>query len=328
MLVSRESTSQSRKRRCRSNADSHASSTQRALTMNRMLSVFLISIAACIACSERAHAWGDEGHRIVALIAYEHLDAAAKARLDALLKRDTDPLTTHDIASEATWADKLRDSDAPSAKAFAEQTAHWHYADIALASADLDAACYQHPPLPKATLASQGPAKDCVVDKIDQFIAELKSPNTSRAERLLALKFVLHFVGDLHQPLHASDDDDRGGNTKQVVAAGIEPGNLHHYWDTEFVRRLGRDPAAVARTLERSITPRQVAIWSGGTTADWAKQSFDVSRTSVYGTLPAPDADGQYRLPAPYIDLATQTVRQRLSRAGVRLATVLNRALG
>ncbi|WLA46706.1 MULTISPECIES: S1/P1 nuclease [Bradyrhizobium] len=74
-----------------------------------------------------------------------------------------------------------------------------------------------------------------MVDKSQQFAAELANPATDVEEQVAALKFLLHFVGDVHQPLHSSDDHDRGGNAKRVSATGLSAGNLHHFWDTEFV---------------------------------------------------------------------------------------------
>ena len=156
-----------------------------------------------------AFAWGVEGHEIIALIAERYLDPAVRAKVAALLAADTDTLTDHDIASEATWADKYRDSDRNTTKARYEATWRWHFVDIELAEPDLASACFGHPPLPLGVPASEGPPRACVVDKIVQFAAELDNPATSAPEQLLALKFLLHLVGDLHQPLHAADDQPR-----------------------------------------------------------------------------------------------------------------------
>jgi len=88
--------------------------------------------------------------------------------------------------------------------------------------------------------ASGGPPNACVVDKIRQFNTELAAPGTDPQERIIALKFLLHFVGDVHQPLHSADDHDQGGNSKRVSARGFPAGNLHHFWDTEFVEQWKR----------------------------------------------------------------------------------------
>ena len=86
--------------------------------------------------------------------------------------------------------------------------------DVELGQPDLVAACFGHPALPLGIPASKGPPQACVVDKINQFSAELGDPATAYSEQLVALKFLLHFVGDLHQPLHASDDHDSGGRRR------------------------------------------------------------------------------------------------------------------
>src|SRR5437868_14494993 len=94
---------------------------------------------------------------------------------------------------------------------------------------DLTSACFGRAPLPAQTTASQGPAQDCIVDKIAQFQRELTDLATPTDERRMALQFLLHFVGDLHQPLHSSDDNGRGGNNKTVTAPGRPRGKLHAF---------------------------------------------------------------------------------------------------
>jgi len=270
-------------------------------------------------------AWGDKGHEIVALIADSFLQPDVRRRVGAMLAADTDPLTAHDIAAEATWADAYRQADIDGSRA---RTRKWHFVDIELYAPDLDLACFKHLPLPPGTLASLGPANSCVVDKIAQFTAELGNRATPVEEQLVALKFLLHFVGDVHQPLHASDEDDRGGNDKRVSAYGFRSGNMHHYWDTEFVALLGTEPRQVAQTLVRAIPPAQLRNWSRGTAADWALEAFAMARDDAYGQLPPPTRRYTYRLTPRYIDMAVRDTRLQLARAGVRLAYVLNTALG
>jgi hypothetical protein len=274
-----------------------------------------------------ALAWGNEGHEIIALIAENYLEPAVRAKVAKLLAADTDALTDHDIASEATWADKYRDSDRNTSKIRYEATWRWHFVDIELAAPDLASACFGHPPLPPGVPASQGPPQACVVDKIDQFATELSDPATSAPEQLLALKYLLHFVGDLHQPLHAADDHDAGGNKKLVAAAGLNPGNLHHYWDVEFFERLGTDPRQVAGSLIGQISEEQRLGWSSGTPADWAVEAFAIARRDPYGLLPPPGDHGTYSLAPAYVEQAVRDSALQLSRAGVRLAFVLNQAL-
>jgi hypothetical protein len=238
----------------------------------------------------------------------------------------TDSLTGHDIASAATWADKYRDANINGSR---DRTRQWHFIDIEIGAPNLDAACFNHPPIPAGGTASNGDPADCVVDKIQQFAAELQNPMTDPEEQIAALKFVLHFVGDLHQPLHAADDNhDRGGNNKRVSAAGFRAGNLHHFWDTEFVEQLGPDAKRIASDLIGHISKDQEKEWAAGEPSAWAQESFQVAKDDVYGQLPASNARGSFRLSDEYVTDAVQDVSLQLSKAGVRLAFVLNRALG
>jgi hypothetical protein len=167
--------------------------------------------------------------------------------------------------SAATWADKFRDANTGGSRT---KTRQWHFVDIEISAPDLDQACFGHPAIPAGTLASDGPVNDCVIDKIQSFAAELANPATDLEEQIVALKFVLHFVGDMHQPLHASDDHDRGGNDKRVTAAGFRAGNLHHFWDTEFVNQLGTDAKTIASDLIGHISKTKEQQWQSGTLAD------------------------------------------------------------
>jgi hypothetical protein len=275
-----------------------------------------------------AHAWGDEGHEVVGLIADHYLEPDVRAKVTAILAEDRTGLTpSTQIGEEATWADKFRDSDRNTAKVHYDQTRNWHFVDLELPGPDLQTACFSRPALPKDTPASLGPSDDCIVDKLDEFMAELKSATTSKQERLFALQFLLHFVGDIHQPLHASDDQDRGGNLKMVTAPGIASNNLHHDWDTEFVARLGPNATIVAQQLIVGITDAQRAQWTTGTSAGWAMESFAIARDHAYGLLPAADSPNHYRLSAAYVSDAITVTQTQLSKAGVRLAFVLNQAL-
>jgi hypothetical protein len=288
-----------------------------------------LCVAIALLCnavwSSPVWAWGDEGHEVIALIAESRLDPIARKNVDALLAADTDALTAPNIAAAATWADKFRDSDRNGAR---QNTRLWHFVDLELSEPDLGRACFGHPALPAGTLASNGPAQDCVVDKIDEFAAELANPSTDPSERVVALKFLLHLVGDLHQPLHASDDHDRGGNDKRVSAAGLHAETLHHYWDTEFVEQLGPDPKQIAATLIAHISASDARTWGQGNPANWAMDSFKVAKDDAYGRLPAPDTGGKYLLTDTYVAMADRDVALQLSKAGVRLAVMLNRVLG
>jgi hypothetical protein len=272
----------------------------------------------------RALAWGDEGHEVVALIAQSFLDQDVRRRVNAILASDTDSLTAHDIASAATWADKFRDANLQGSR---QQTRQWHFVDIEISSPDFDAACFNHPTIPTGQRASAGPADDCVVDKIEEFAAELANSATDLEEQVAALKFLLHFLGDIHQPLHSSDDHDRGGNDKRVSANGFRANNLHHFWDTEFVDQLGPDAKTIASDLIGHITSDQQREWQTGSPADWARESFDLATKDAYGQLPTPSAHSSFRLSDEYVTMATNDASIQLSKAGVRLAMILNQAL-
>lgn len=299
----------------------------------------LAIVAALLLPAGGAWAWGDVGHEVVALIAWGRLDAPVRDKIQQLLATDTHALRMADgrmtnvsFATQATWPDYYRQSQGPAGLPY-QQTHRWHFADIEIKGGTLDQACFSYPALPPGLPASEGAEEDCVVDKIVQFKTELASPATAPAERLLALKYLLHFVGDVHQPLHASDDHDAGGNAKRVSAAGIPAGKLHHYWDTEFVLRLPapqRTADAIAATLAPRITASQAHQWSSPDPRAWALEANATARSKAYGELPPPKVVAgvaTYALSPAYVNDATAAVRVQLEKAGVRLALLLNDAM-
>ena len=159
----------------------------------------------------------------------------------------------------------------------------------------------------------------------NQFLAELKNPKTDFEERLLALKFLLHFVGDLHQPLHTADNHDRGGNEVKVWS-GSKALALHHLWDVEFVHALARMPVTLSQVLLMQITPAQAANWKAGTPEDWAWEVFAIAQEHTYGDPPL-SAGETAQLNRAYVENAKADVALQLSRAGVRLAHLLNQTL-
>jgi hypothetical protein len=289
--------------------------------MKRIIS--LAVVGAVIAAASPAAAWGELGHKVTALIAYRHLTPKARAKVDALLASDTDTLTQPDFASRATWADQYRASH--------RETAEWHFVDIEIDHPDLAAACFGFPALKAGQPASQGPARDCVVDKIEEFAAELGNPATTPAERLLALKFLIHFVGDLHQPLHASDHDDRGGN-----CIGLSPSpdgratNLHAYWDTTAVEEQDGSAEQIAARLDGQITREQMKTWIAGNPRTWAVESFQIAKSDAYALpfRPTCNDHGSITLSAAYQAEARKDAALQIEKAGIRMADVLNRALG
>jgi hypothetical protein len=289
----------------------------------RASALTMVFAAALLLDSGSAFAWGDLGHEVTALIAYRHLTAKARAALDALLASDPDSLTQPDFASRATWADKYRTSH--------RETSSWHFIDVEIDRPDMAAACFGFPALVPGQLASQGPAQDCVVNKIEEFFAELKSPATAPAERVLALKFLIHFVGDLHQPLHAADHSDRGGNCVALSPSpdGVDT-NLHAYWDVGAVATLGRSAPEIAARLNADISQDDLNSWTQGDARSWAQESFALGQKDAYAIVNRPtcQSPGSTALTADYQTQAQEDAALQIERAAVRIAGLLNAALG
>jgi nuclease S1 len=265
--------------------------------------VFTLAAALVLVLSGRAHAWGYEAHRVVAEIAEQYLAPETERQIRELLALEN--ATT--LAEVSTWADEIRPQR--------PQTAPWHFVDIPI-----------HPPA--GTPEGYDPARDCqrrdcVVAKIGDMAAVLRDKTAAQRERLEALKFLVHFVADVHQPLHAADDFDRGGTDVHVEFMGRRT-NLHAVWDSGVLAAAGiSDERAYALDLARSISPGELGEWSADTPADWANESYGVASHLIYGEWP--HAPGP--LPASYEQAAIYVVNVQLQKAGVRLAAALNDAL-
>lgn len=276
-------------------------------------------------------AWGDQGHEVVGIIAYARLAPTAKKNIDALLATDTDDLTAADFVSRTTWADKYRDSDRNTTRIRYLATREWHFVDIEIGEGKIDAPCYFYPKLPAGVPASAGPAKACLIDKINQFAAELINPKTEQKERQVALKYLLHLIGDLHQPLHTASNHDRGGNAVPVLFADhSKAANLHAYWDHHIVESLGDDRQALGKWLNKQVSLAQSEAWTKGSTIDWAMDSFGQAKRVVYDFNRKHHKLDDQGLSANYLDhsynqRALPLVREQLSKAGVRLAAILNK---
>lgn len=261
----------------------------------RRPTVFLL---ACCLLVPNAHAWGPEGHRIVAELAQRHLSPAAEAQVERLLA----PEHTQRLADVATWPDEMQDD--PSQQALWKATRGLHY--INFRNRDCD---YQPP----------RDCRDgrCVVGGLQHYVAVLGDRSQNAAARREALKFVVHFVGDVHQPLHAGYRDDKGGNTYQVQFQG-KGSNLHRVWDSGLLRTRGLDWSAYAQQLDArgpvALPPAAAAPF-----AAWAEESCRLSR-DIY-----PDG---HTVDAGYVRAELPLAERRLREAGRRLAEILNRTLG
>jgi hypothetical protein len=256
-----------------------------------------------------ALAWGGDGHQVICLIAEDRLTPAAKAGIHGLLGKDVN-MSDAEIAS---WADQIRRQRS--------ETAPWHYADIPV-YASATAPSTQ----PTFDEARDGQHGNNVIDKVTDFEKVLKDPKASKADKTEALKFLVHLIGDLHQPLHCAErNKDKGGNARLVFfLARQRATNLHSVWDSAILlnHKGGMRNAAYAEKLNAAITPEQAAEWAKGTPIDWANESHDVAVTSVYKDVPV---DGPPpKIDQKYIDAVGPVIDQQLERGGVRLATILN----
>jgi hypothetical protein len=136
-----------------------------------------------------------------------------------------------------------------------------------------------------------------------------------------ALKFVIHFVGDMHQPLHDEDNGDKGGNDRHVILDG-HPDNLHWVWDTGLIERIDRSPQALSAELERRITNR--AAWVKGSIEDWVMEGHALAQSVAYRGL---ETENPAPITAAYEKEADAVIEIQLEKAGVRLAYLLNEAL-
>lgn len=261
---------------------------------------FLAGLLAALAVAPAVHAWGRQGHAIVAELAQRRLSPAAEAEVERLLA----PENTKSLADVASWADELRGDDARAD--LAKATSKLHYINFRADD------CVYVPPRDCAN-------GQCVVGGLDRYVAVLADRTQPDAARLEALKFVVHFVGDVHQPLHAGNRDDKGGNAYQVQFQG-KGTNLHSVWDSGLLGTHGKDwqayaqelDARPAETLPAAIAPRDNVY------AQWAEQSCAASR-DIY-----PDG---HKIDDAYVAAELPLAERQLRVAGVRLAEVLNRAL-
>lgn len=260
----------------------------------------LAASLALLAVVPAAQAWGPLGHSVVAALAQRHLSPAAEAEVEHLLAADH----TTQLADVASWPDQIQDD--PAQAALWKQTRPLHYIDFR------DPDCDYVPP------------RDCVEDRcvvaaLPHYIAILGDKSQPDAARLQALKFVVHFVGDIHQPLHAGYRDDLGGNKYQVQFDG-KGSNLHRVWDSGMLRTRDLDWQAYAQRLDAEgpvPLPPPIAPLDNPY-AQWAEESCRITR-DIY---PQGHTVGQ-----AYVDKELPVAELRLREAGRRLAEVLNLAL-
>ncbi|MDO6712667.1 S1/P1 nuclease [Aliiglaciecola sp. 2_MG-2023] len=250
-------------------------------------------LGICLFQNSQAFAWGQTGHRVTANIAEQYLSADAKAKIAAIYP-------TKSLAEISTLADEMR-SD-PS-EFWQKTSSPWHYVSVPEGS---DYSAAKHAP-------SQGDAYTALLS----FSATLKNPEATLQDKQLALHFIVHIIGDLHQPLHAGDGTDRGGNDVKLEFFW-ENSNLHRVWDSGIIDRQQLSFTEWTNWLSQKISPEMAKQWQTTDPRVWIKESIQL-RNNIYPQEEKLSWSYQYQhLPE---------VKQRLQMGGVRIAAYLNSIL-
>lgn len=262
-----------------------------------------------------ANAYWEYGHETVASIGYRNAEPATRTAIDRLLARSalletpTCPANTPEAAS--VWADCIKTLGPRFSYAFS-----WHYQNVNICQPfDLESAC------------ANG---NCVAKQVERDVALLKDRSVPLRERVQALAFLIHFVGDLHMPLHAGDRGDLGGN-RMLAAYGIYATprlNLHSIWDGLLAERAISTPPSLVRRYDAG----ERAAIAAGSVEDWSRESWQVSRDIAYAGALGGDPCGagpeRAMLTNEIIAEAVAPARLQIERAGLRLARLLDESLG
>ena len=201
-----------------------------------------------------AYPWGSKGHEIVVAITETQLSDSARRRIKELYPQGTT------LADASTWPDKagrqIRDMDP------------YHYVNF-----PKDANAYDH--------QRDCKLRNCIIEAIAWYMQVLKLPDAPRNEKRIALRFIAHLVGDIHQPLHAGFAEDRGGNSVDVRFNGRKD-NLPSFWDTALVQLEEGTPSEIAARIQPVVTSDDVQQWQQGSPAEWALESLAIVRAQVY----------------------------------------------
>jgi hypothetical protein len=250
-----------------------------------------------------AYAWGDEGHKVVCEIAIGQVKPSTRSAILELIKADGEFNT---FADSCIWPDHPR------------KRALEHFINLSRDVTSLSNDC--------------GVSSPCVVTAIAKDFAVLSDKGAPQDQRAQSLKFLGHWVGDIHQPLHVSFEDDRGGNEIQVT--GECTSNLHSAWDTCLVKAaVGENIQDAAASLMNSIAAAQAQEWRQSDPKQWANESFKITESvqTKYCVMHGNSCDppsGSVRIDQVYLDANAPIVKEQLQKAGVRLADLLDKALG
>ncbi len=216
--------------------------------MKKLIAMVALVLAGAAPC----WGWGPQGHRLVAEVAWDHLTPEAKTSVQALLGDES-------LADVSSWADHYLDGNT--------QTALWHYVNIPVDAAayDRDRDCAVQPGVKAGSARDKW--RDCAVDRIDYNEQRVADASLDRVDRAVALKFLVHFVGDLHQPFHGLGVE-RGGNGIPVsvfgsASCGNYPCNLHAVWDAGLIDHRHLDDAAYLKALEAEIAAKKMVAGDG-----------------------------------------------------------------
>jgi S1/P1 Nuclease len=213
------------------------------------------------------------------------------------------------IASIAYWADEVRPQR--------PETRPWHFINLPVRKE-----------ISQSQIRQYCPGKECVLGQIQVDARTLTDSSTSRKEKDEALRFLVHFIGDVHQPLHCADDDDRGGNEKLIRFQG-QPTNLHALWDGLISEDSAENSKALATKLESEITTEKANVWAEGNETSWCMESYRIAKNMIYKNYaPGPDDFTQMNPGNAYYQQMRPIVEEQLKKAGVRLAKFLNQLLG
>lgn len=259
--------------------------------MRKLIVVFLTAI---LLLPNLCFGWGREGHRIIAAVAEDHLDETTKVMIQSLLGNNH-------IYSTASWADDVR-RERPDTKT-------WHYVNIPLGG-KYDAARDCTPP------------QSCVVVKIGDFVKVLTDKTASREQRAEALNFLVHFVGDIHQPMHTVKEA-AGGNGVHVLfldsnRCGPYDCNLHGVWDTSMILQTGLNQQDYVQRLEQLAVAERLT--GEGNPEQWANEALPLAQAAWV-------TDGA-NLDDKYYEREIKVVDKQMALAGLRLARLLNDSIG
>jgi hypothetical protein len=263
--------------------------------------IWLMIVSLIAGSPPPVRAWGRLGHRAAAQLAESRLSPRARAVIQDLLEPG------ESLADASTWADE-HSREIPG-------SASWHYVNVSIASAHYDPADCK--------------GRGCVVSKIPEFRAILVDRQAPRARRRQALRFFVHLVQDVHQPLHVADRGDRGGNSLQLRMGRHENTNLHQVWDSGLLRShyRARDEPELIADLKALADRPESRGWTRGRIEDWADESLTLGRRAYHDSATRRALRPGDEIGQGYIDANLPAARERLAQSGVRLAALLNEIL-